>query len=100
MTTKINNLEPQVVWTNFEKICSFPHPSKHEEKIIEWKKKGLTIKFLPPYSPELNKIEILWRFIKHVWMPLTSYLSPAKFKENLFHILKNIGKIYKINFNY
>ena len=33
MTTKINQLEPQAVWTNFEKICSFPHPSKHEEKL-------------------------------------------------------------------
>ena len=34
---------------------------KFEEKIQEWESKGLHLKFLPPYSPELNKIEILWR---------------------------------------
>src|SRR5947207_13558057 len=28
--------------------------------IPRWVKKGLIIKYLPPYSPELNLIEILW----------------------------------------
>nr|WP_246556406.1 IS630 family transposase [Desulfonema magnum] len=35
----------------------------------EWHKKGLNIKFLPTYSPELNLIEILWRKIKYEWLP-------------------------------
>jgi transposase len=33
--------------------------------ISQWAQRGLIIKYLPPYSPELNLIEILWRFIKY-----------------------------------
>jgi len=31
--------------------------------IEEWKEQDVLIFFLPPYSPELNLIEILWRRI-------------------------------------
>lgn len=70
------------------------------EKIDEWQKKGLIIKFLPTYSPELNKIEILWRFIKYKWIKLDSYQCFNKLKENLLYILKNVGSKYKINFSF
>ena len=30
--------------------------------------RGLTLYFLPPYSPELNRIEKLWHKMKYVWM--------------------------------
>lgn len=70
------------------------------EKIDEWEKMGLVIKFLPPYSPELNKIEILWRFIKYKWMPFDSYKCFNSLKNNLFYILRNIGEEYKINFSF
>lgn len=33
-------------------------------KLEEWRERNLTIFQLPPYSPHLNLIEILWRFIK------------------------------------
>jgi len=33
MYTAINQLEPQQLRSNFDKICSIPHPSKHEEQI-------------------------------------------------------------------
>src|SRR5882724_8043494 len=35
------------------------------ERRPSWKKQGLIIKYLPPYSPELNLIEILWERIKY-----------------------------------
>ena len=69
------------------------------DKIPEWKGRGLEIKFLPAYSPELNKIETLWRFIKYYWLPFSSYQSFNNLKANLFHILKNVGNIFKINFS-
>lgn len=31
-------------------------------------KQGITLYFLPAYSPELNRIETLWRLIKYSWM--------------------------------
>ena len=34
-----------------------------EAKIPEWRSKNLEIFYLPKYSPGLNLIEILWRFI-------------------------------------
>ncbi len=33
------------------------------KNLQKWEEKGLSVKYLPAYSPELNKIEILWRFI-------------------------------------
>jgi transposase len=44
-------------------------------KLLE--KKAIRLKFLPPYSPELNRIETLWRLIKHRWMALT-WRTPKK----------------------
>jgi transposase len=35
-----------------------------KQNIEKWEKRGLFLKYLPTYSPELNLIEILWRFIK------------------------------------
>lgn len=31
-------------------------------------KQGVRLHFLPAYSPELNRIEVLWRLVKHRWM--------------------------------
>jgi transposase len=41
------------------------------DKIEEWKERGITIFELPSYSPELNLIEILWRFIKYHWIEIS-----------------------------
>jgi len=32
----LSHLQPQKLWQLFEKICSIPHPSKHEQKISQW----------------------------------------------------------------
>jgi hypothetical protein len=40
----------------------------------KWVKRGLIIKYLPPYSPELNLIEILWRFMKYHGLPFSAYV--------------------------
>jgi len=37
------------------------HSDEFYEKIPEWEKKGIFPKYLPPYSPELNRTEILWK---------------------------------------
>ena len=46
---KLSQLKPSSLWQLFEKICSIPHPSKHEQKISLWiqswaKDLGLIIK--------------------------------------------------------
>ena len=35
-----------------------------KDQIATWAAQGLTLFFLPTYSPDLNHIEILWRFCK------------------------------------
>jgi dipeptidase D len=38
MERKLEQLEPQPIWRYFEDICNIPHPSKKEERIIEYVK--------------------------------------------------------------
>ena len=48
---------------------------KFISKMEEWKEKEVYIFFLPPYSPELNLIEILWRRINYQWwIPFDAYI--------------------------
>ena len=71
---------------------------KFKERQSEWEKQGLTVFYLPPYSPELNLIEILWRFLKYQWLPLSAYESRHNLKEKLVEILDSIGDEYTITF--
>jgi transposase len=68
------------------------------QKIPEWQQKGLYLQFIPPYCPELNLIEILWKFIKYYWLDLRAYQSIELLKEEVIEVLKNIGTKYQVNF--
>jgi transposase len=75
------------------------HKSDEFKQNIElWEKQGLFIYFLPPYSPELNRIENLWRFIKYYWLSPSAYKGISSLREHLYEVLKNIGSKYQINF--
>ena len=67
-------------------------------KMEQWKEKDVFIYFLPPYSPELNLIEILWRRIKYQWIPFNAYICFQNLKERLSYVLNNFGKKYDIIF--
>ena len=68
--------------------------STHRSKMFrsaaaEWaKSKNITLIYLPPYSPELNLIEILWRMIKYYWLPMSAYCSLALFHFNVVHHMR------------
>jgi transposase len=66
--------------------------------ISRWVKRGLIIKYLPPYSPELNIIEILWRFIKYRWLPFSAYASFQCLRQTIEDILTRFGVDYTIAF--
>lgn len=72
--------------------------AKFKAKINEWKAKGLNLFYLPPRSPELNKIEILWRFMKYQWLDFRAYVSFDNLKTYLDELLCSIGSKYKITF--
>jgi hypothetical protein len=69
-----------------------------EEEVERWEEEGLFVKFLPPYCPELNLIEILWRKIKYDWLPLDAYQGFQKMTESLFEVIRGIGSKYRITF--
>lgn len=63
-----------------------------------WGARGVVLHYLPPYSPELNLIEILWRRIKHDWLPLGCYTHFSAMKTALHEVLDGFGSKYQINF--
>ncbi len=68
-----------------------------EQKLL-WQAQDLAVKFIPPYCPELNLIEILWRTIKYEWLPLDAYQSFKAMTRALFEVLRGIGPKYRITF--
>ena len=69
-----------------------------QENIPLWKEKGLEIFYLPKYSPELNCIEILWRFIKYEWIEFDTYKSWTHLVNYVENVLQNFGDKYRIIF--
>ena len=53
---------------------------------------------MPPYSPQLNIIEILWRFMKYIWIDYTAYLSFDNLKVYIETIFKKYNKDFIISF--
>ena len=78
--------------------ASIHRSEEFEANLRRWEKKGLFIKFLPEYSPELNLIEILWRKIKYEWLPFSAYHGLTALIEALEDILRKFGAEYQINF--
>ena len=68
------------------------------DKTEEWFERGITIFELPSYSPQLNLIEILWRFIKYEWLEIDAYKAWESFVASVEKILREFGKNYVINF--
>lgn len=71
---------------------------KFKAQIDRWEEMDLLIFFLPPYSPELNLIEILWKRMKYYWLPFEAYNNYSNLKENLNLILNSVGAKYDIKF--
>jgi transposase len=78
--------------------ASIHRSEEFEDHIPCWKKQGLIIKYLSPYSPELNLIEILWRRIKYTWLPFSAYECLNALSEALEAVLSKVGSEYQITF--
>ena len=46
------------------------------DRLLSWRAQGIVVAYLPPYSPELNHIELLWRKMKYEWLPLGAWDHP------------------------
>lgn len=64
-------------------------------KVLEGK--GLKLYFLPPYSPELNRIEKLWHKMKYEWMAFKAR-DAATLEADVSEIISGFGDKFKMNF--
>ena len=69
-----------------------------EAKVPEWQRKNLEIFYLPKYSPRLNLIEILWRFMKYEWIQWWAYKGWSHLVEYVEMVIRGYGTEYEINF--
>lgn len=72
---------------------------KIKERLKYWQQRGLFIFFLPPYSPQLNICERLWKELKARWIKPENYQS----SDSLFYAvqlaLSSVGQDLIINFS-
>lgn len=77
------------------------HKSKKvKERVEDWKKRGLYIFYLPPYSPHLNLAETLWRILKGKWIKPEHYISKDTLFNAVQNILGGIGSEYKVRYSH
>ncbi len=74
------------------------HKKAVQQAQWEWLADWVWIWFLPPYSPELNRIEILWKKIKYEWLPWAAYHCFDSLRTALQEIFENLGGKYRINY--
>lgn len=78
--------------------------SVHRNKKIKelrplWEQRGLFLFFLPPYSPQLNIAETLWRILKGKWIRPQDYITSDILFYTTNRALADIGKGLRINFS-
>lgn len=99
LTKLVNHVKPTMEKPLYAVI---DNASIHKAKAIQdgikaLEEKGLRLYFLPPYSPELNRIEMLWRHIKYVWMKFRCW-TQLTLKAEVHRILAGFGLEFKLAF--
>ncbi len=77
--------------------ASIHHCQAVQARQAHWLAQGLWLRFLPPYSPELNLIEILCKHAKHFWRRFVRW-EPARLHEEVDALLRRYGTDFQINF--
>lgn len=64
-----------------------------QAKLDECAEQGLCVYYLPPYSPELNKIERFWKRLKYQLVPPDAWERFSTLLNNLTSALGEIGEV-------
>lgn len=74
------------------------HKAKEIKHLVEFlATQGVRLYFLPPYSPELNRIERLWHKFKYTWLK-PKCRDAAALEFDIDEILDNFGTKYQFAF--
>lgn len=87
-----------------DRFVVLDNASVHRNKKIRelrpiWEQRGLFLFYLPPYSPQLNIAETLWRILKGKWMRPQDYITSDMLFYTTNRALADIGKGLRINFS-
>jgi transposase len=77
--------------------ASFHKGKPMEKRRRKWMAQGLLLYYLPSYSPELNRIEILWKQAKYFWRRYIS-LKGQELVDEIESLMKGFGTAFTINF--
>jgi transposase len=76
------------------------HTAKRiQERRSIWEQRGLTLFYLPKYSPHLNIIETLWRLLKYLWLKPADYADEQTLCYQVTLALAAVGSSLAINFS-
>ncbi|MGH8656391.1 MAG: transposase, partial [Gammaproteobacteria bacterium] len=59
---------------------------------LNQRRKRLTLLFLPPYSPDLNPIERVWKLARRLGHPQSVLPNPRRHHECRVRALQTLGK--------
>jgi hypothetical protein len=87
-----------------ETVLVMDNATPHRAKIIEqarggWAERGLTIFYLPKYSPHLNIAEHLWKHLKYWWLQPEMYVSKQLLFYSVSLALAAFGTLLTIEFS-
>lgn len=71
--------------------------SSMDKKRRQWARRGLYLYYLPPYSPELNRNEILWKHAKYFWHRFVAK-NGADLVDEIQSLMRGFGSKSTINF--
>jgi transposase len=89
-----SHLEPRIVVLDNANIH---RGEAMEKKLRQWQRRGLYLYDLPPYSSELNLIEIVWKQAKYFWRKFVR-LTCGALVDEVNSIMMSYGKKFTINF--
>jgi transposase len=73
------------------------HGVPMRDRQAEWERQGLHLLYLPPYCPELNCIEILWKHAKYYWRRFLTLTGTSLYDE-VDTLMRGFGSEYTIAF--
>lgn len=88
-----NRADPKSLTVVVLDNARFHKAANIKAKEPQWRAKGLFLRYLPPYSPQLNPIETLWRVLKGFLLPRRLYASLKHLKEAVFSVLATLDAI-------
>ena len=88
---------------NKETVIVLDNAKIHTAKAIQerraiWEERGLSLFYLPPYSPHLNLAEVLWRKLKYEWLRPQDYLCFEHLRYAVQLALAAVGSLLSISF--